>query len=200
MIRALDILAAGRAAVSIPVLSTADCVRLAGLAKSRPYTRVRPVAGSEARRVWQSFDICTAVPPLLRELADDIARRVNAGLSRMRPAPGPDVRFNNLTLQRYAPTPYGITPHRDHREYRGLVGVVVLTGRGRFLVCDDRAGRNAREVPAPPGHLVLMRAPGFAGSEWRPFHAIVDVVSPRLSLGMRWWSPPQARQRKTTPA
>ena len=49
----------------------------------------------------------------------------------------------------------------------------------------ERSGRGAREVPCPPGDLLLMRAPGFAGRRDRPFHYLSDVTQARLTLGLR---------------
>jgi len=61
----------------------------------------------------------------------------------------------------------------------------VLAGAGRFLDSADRAGRAAREVPAPPGQLLLMRAPGFNGRNDRPFHAVREITAERSILGLR---------------
>ncbi len=43
--------------------------------------------------------------------------------------------------------------------------IVVVGGGGRLFVCADRSGRDAREIPALPGHVILKRGPGFGGSE-----------------------------------
>jgi hypothetical protein len=40
-------------------------------------------------------------------------------------------------------------------------------------------------VPIPPGSLLLMRAPGFAGREDRPFHFLNEVAEERVCLGLR---------------
>ena len=65
------------------------------------------------------------------------------------------------------------------------MALVTLSGNARFCLCDDRAGRGARELPCPPGSLLLMRAPGFGNRRDRPFHFLDRVTRPRLSLGLR---------------
>ena len=88
--------------------------------------------------------------------------------------------------ERYAPGSRGITPHRDHLRYGGLVALVILSGDGRFCLCRDRCGSNAREIAAGPGDALLMRAPGLAGSSDRPFHFLDQITKERLSFGLRW--------------
>jgi hypothetical protein len=90
-----------------------------------------------------------------------------------------------LILQRYEPGCLGITPHRDHIKYTALVAIVVLCGDGRFRVCADRSGRGAVEIPAPAGHVLLMRAPGFERQGRRPFHFLDQVTERRYSFGLR---------------
>jgi len=106
-------------------------------------------------------------------------------LTRRRPPVACPFRFNDLIVQRYEPGALGITPHRDHRRYEGLIAVIPLSGAARFLLCANRSGDAAREVPAPPGSLVLMRGAGFAGRSDRPFHMVRDIGRRRLSLGLR---------------
>lgn len=61
----------------------------------------------------------------------------------------------------------------------------MLGGAGRFLICGDRSGSGAREIPFAPGDLLLMRAPGFQGRGDRPFHAVRDITAGRYILGLR---------------
>lgn len=93
--------------------------------------------------------------------------------------------LNDLVLQKYEEGSLGITPHRDHLTYINLVCLFVISGQGRFFICDDRSGSNAREIEAPPGHVILMRAPGFRGSTGRPFHFLSDIQERRYSFGLR---------------
>jgi hypothetical protein len=115
------------------------------------------------------------------------------------PFAGP-LRFNEMMLNRYEAGSLGITPHRDHASYRNLVALFVLEGEGRFHVAADRSGRSARPVPAPPGHVILMRAPGFSVPEGvpdRPFHFVTDITSRRTVFGLRQEEPPGARAART---
>ncbi len=184
--RALGRMAAGEDATAVPVLEAGARRHWAGVAEACRYEPATPVVGSGGRRVWQAFGVCRAVPDAFHDLAGTVAEWLDAARRELQPAPFPAIAFNELVLQRYVDAAYGITPHRDHRRYRYLVAVVVLAGQGRFLVCDDRAGRGARQVSAQPGALILMRAPGFADSERRPFHAVVDISARRLTLAMRF--------------
>ena len=88
-------------------------------------------------------------------------------------------------LQRYSVGEVGITPHVDRTAYRNVVCLFVLEGQGRFYICDDRAGNGAREIPHTAGDVLLMRAPGFRGSDERPFHFVRDIQSPRYVFGLR---------------
>jgi hypothetical protein len=94
--------------------------------------------------------------------------------------------FNSMVLQRYQKDSLGITPHKDGLSYINLVCVFIIGGRGRFYVCSDRSGRNAKEIDASPGNVILMRAPGLFGPEDnRPFHFVTDIKETRYTFGLR---------------
>jgi len=93
--------------------------------------------------------------------------------------------FNDLIVQHYAAGCAGISPHRDHIRYEDLVVIVPLCGSARFYVCAARDGREPREIPAPVGSAVLMRAPGFDGNRARPFHYVEEITADRYSFGLR---------------
>jgi hypothetical protein len=101
--------------------------------------------------------------------------------------------FNEMMLTRYQPGWLGITPHRDHASYINLVALIVLAGEGRFCVTTDRSGRDARPVDGTAGRVILMRAPGFLGSDVRPFHFVADIAATRIVFGLRHEHPPGAR-------
>lgn len=174
--------------VSLPLLDRTARQRLCAASASLSFRLARPVVGEGERAVYQDFTICMDVPwhSLLWRFAAALERHINAAL-RLCGAPllRPEFHINDLAIQRYERGGRGITPHRDHVRYDGLVAVVPLSGAARFCVCADRVGGQAREVPAPPGNLLLMRAPGFAGRSDRPFHFVADVTRRRLSLGLR---------------
>ena len=175
-------------AVSLPLLDPQARQRLIDAAADLPFRPARPVIGEGERAVHQEFDICMTFPDnsLFHAFAAEMARWVNGALDRLDPPLlSEPMRFNDLALQRYEPGSLGITAHRDHVRYEGLVALVLLSGAARFFVCADRSGRDAREVPAPAGHVLLMRAPGFAGRRDRPFHFLRNITRQRLSLGLR---------------
>ena len=180
----------GRAdALAAPYLDEAARRTLADCCAELAFRDARPVLGAPGREVRQDLELTTDIPedsPLLA-LAKRLQSDLRAALDRMEPPPL-DYPFvvNDFIVQRYTPGRRGITPHRDHARYRGLVAIVVLSGTGRFWVCGNREGADRRDVPAPPGSLLLMRAPDFSGRADRPFHALSDVTETRYSFGMRY--------------
>lgn len=175
-------------AASLPFLAEATRRRLVAAAEGLAFRAARPVIGEGERAVMQDFEICMPVPAdsPYHALAAALGRLVDAALARLEPPPlsRPFV-FNDVVVQRYPAGSFGITAHRDHVKYVGLVALVPLSGAARFLLSADRAGHGAREVPSPSGCLLLMRAPGFAGARERPFHLVREVRETRLSLGLR---------------
>ena len=175
-------------AVSLPLLGLRARRRLIGATAHLPFRPATPVVGEGEDAVHQDFDLCMSIPErsLFHAFAGSLGRLVDASLAGLDPAPlARPFRFNDLVVQRYPKGSFGITAHRDHTRYQGLVALVTLAGTARFFVCAERSGRGAREVPCPPGDLLLMRAPGFAGRRDRPFHFLRDVTQARLALGLR---------------
>lgn len=175
-------------AVSLPLLGTRARRRLIGATTRLRYRAARPLVGAGGNAVRQDFEICMAVPEgsLLRSFTAKLEALFNAALDSLQPKPlGRPLRLNDLVVQRYPKNSLGITAHRDHIRYEDLVALVTLSGDSRFCLCDDRAGANPREIPCPPGGLLLMRAPGFGGRHERPFHFLDRIARPRLSLGLR---------------
>jgi hypothetical protein len=101
--------------------------------------------------------------------------------------------FNSMVLQRYEEGSLGITPHKDGLRYINLVCVFVIGGWGRFYVCADRSGKDATEIDASPGNVILMRAPGlFRVEDNRPFHYVLEIQETRYAFGLRQKKEPQA--------
>lgn len=175
-------------ALSLPLLSDAFGRELFAEAQSASFRSARESIGEGDRVVYQRMEVCDRfhVGSGFIALRDEFQLLWDASFVE-----GPDypfespVLFNDLMLQRYAPGEVGITPHRDRRDYRNVVCLFVLAGRGRFGVCVDRRGTNAREIPNSPGELILIRAPGFLGSGARPFHFVRDITEPRYVFGLR---------------
>lgn len=179
---------AGEDAASLDLLSRKGCAVLLEASAALAYRKARPVIGEGERRVYQDFEICMPVPEgsPFHDCRDAVERLIARALLEM-PAPplAKAPRLNDLVVQRYPPGSRGITAHRDHLCYRGLVAILTLAGRARFFVSTERSGEGAREVPIPPGSLLLMRAPGFTGRDDRPFHFLSDVTEERVCLGLR---------------
>lgn len=175
-------------AVSIPLLSPEACARHVAGTDHLTYRPGRPVVGTGEKSVYQDFEITMDVPAdnLLANLRTNIETFLNAALEELDPPLLDDpLVLNDMVVQRYHAGSLGITPHRDHIRYTGLVAIAVLQGAGRYCISEDRAGTDPREVPGRAGRLILMRAPGFAGRTDRPFHFLTGVDEPRISFGLR---------------
>jgi len=175
-------------ALSLPLLTEAARQSLLAATADLSYRPARPQIGEGEKAVQQDFDICMHVPDdsALSRFAALFETLTNDALAHIDPPCCPPLRYNNLVVQRYRPVPVGITPHRDHICYQGLVSLLVLEGDGCFSITADRAGSDAREIPCPPGGLLLMRGAGFAGMKTRPFHQLRDIRSGRVSFGLRY--------------
>ena len=174
-------------AAALPFLADDGRRHLLAAAEGLAYRQARPMIGEGERAVRQEFEICMNPPPgPFHDCAAALERLLAPALACLPAPPLAAVPpLNDVVLQRYPPGALGITPHRDHVRYRDLVAIVTLAGKARFGVCRDRSGTGAREVPIPPGSLLLMRAPGFAGRDDRPFHFVSDVTEARVCLGLR---------------
>lgn len=155
-----------------------------------PFRRARTkVIVNEKTVVTQDFELCSDLPAAgaFWHCVKTFERRFNKALAAMVPCPVTSpLRLNDVMVQRYASGSKGISPHRDHIRYRGLIALLVLSGHGRYFICKDREGSAAREIPASPGYLILMRAPDFANRKDRPFHYLTDITSERYSFGIRY--------------
>ncbi len=175
-------------AVSLPLLSQNTLRELIEETGTFAYRPATPVIGEGEKRVMQDCEVSCAVSwdGPLAACAGHLQSDLQAALALLSPHPLPE-RFciNDLIVQRYPKGSGGITPHRDHLAYRGLISVITLSGTCRFAVCRDRSGADARTVPAPPGWLVLMRGPGLFGLNDRPFHFVDRFSEPRISIGLR---------------
>jgi hypothetical protein len=175
-------------AVALDLLAQQGCDLLLAASAALTYRQAKAVVGEGDRRVYQDFEICMPVPDgsPFHDCRDALERLLARALLEM---PAPPLThppsLNDLVVQRYPVGSQGITAHRDHLCYRDLVAIVTLAGRARFFVSTERSGEHAREVSMPPGSLLLMRAPGFAGRDDRPFHFLTDVTEERVCLGLR---------------
>ena len=186
MAAALEGCAREEAAV-VPLLTPAKCRTFVGAGADLAFRSAKPVIGEGERAVYQDFDICLSIPQTHRlwQLTRAVERLIAAALGTMAEPPLEALPLNDLVLQRYPPGARGITPHRDHVRYVGLVVIVQMSGDGRFGLCADRSGAGTRALDAGPGDAILMRAPGFGGSKNRPFHFLDGITVERYSLGIR---------------
>lgn len=175
-------------ALAVPWLDRAARVALVETTRALPFRKARPLVGEGERVVHQDFDICMPVPEghALHTLRCASERALQEALAALGPTVlGEPFLLNDLVVQRYPPRSAGITPHRDHLRYVGLVAIVLLAGDGAFSVCDDRGGAGERAIEALPGDLILMRAPGLFGRRDRPFHQMKAVTRERITVGLR---------------
>ena len=135
----------------------------------------------------QDFSICRDVPldNSLHHLGDALSGLFDTALGLLDTPPVEHADFNDLVVQQYAAGSQGISPHRDHVRYTGLVVLVILVDGGRFGVCAERSGADATTLKAGVGDLLVMRGAGFAGFRERPFHFLDAVTTPRTSVGYR---------------
>jgi len=151
------------------------------------YRQARPEVGTGENRVRQDFSICRDVPEdnPLHYLGGALSGLFDTALALLDAPPVKRADFNDLVVQQYAAGSQGISPHRDHVRYTGLVVLVILVDGGRFRVCAERSGADATTLEAGVGDLLVMRGAGFAGFRERPFHFLDAVTTPRTSVGYR---------------
>ncbi|MDZ7840467.1 MAG: hypothetical protein U5R46_06545 [Gammaproteobacteria bacterium] len=177
-----------RPAVSMRVLHGPVLEELAAAAEQLSYQSAVYEAGKPEARVYQEFDYCGAVPDdhPIQYLGRWFETRLRSALALMTVPPvETGFTINDIVCQCYRPGELGITPHRDHVAYTGLIILVVLAGRGRYFVCPRRDGDGRREIESHPGWAILMPGPGYAGRSHRPFHMVTDIASVRYSVGLR---------------
>ena len=175
-------------ALAVPALTPAYRAWLMEEARSAPFRGARPLVGRGERLVRQRMGVHDGFGPdsRFRDLTRHYQALWDGWLASVTPCPFESrLVFNDLMLQVYEPGETGITPHMDRTAYRNLICLFVLEGRGRFGVCEDRGGRGARIIDHEPGDVVLTRAPGFRGSDHRPFHFLDRITERRYVFGLR---------------
>ena len=98
-----------------------------------------------------------------------------------------ELKLNSIYLQRYRPSSFGISPHRDNPRFINLISIFTLSGNARFYLCNDKTGSSPHELDASPGSVILLRAPGLPGkSIERPDHYLSGPTeSFRYSITLR---------------
>ena len=138
-------------AVAVPALTAEYRAWLIEEARATQFREARPVVGRGERLVHQRMGVHNGFRADSR--FHDLTRHYQAAWDRWlaamasNPFESPLV-FNDLMLQVYEPGETGITPHMDRTDYRNLICLFVLEGRGRFGIC--RGPERARDADRRP--------------------------------------------------
>lgn len=176
-------------AVCMPLLNKKDLASLICAADLLPYRTSKLAVGSGLNIVKQNFQICMSPPKsaIFWVLGRELEQLLYGAFGQLKP-PLLLEKFgiNDIVVQRYAAGSSGISAHRDHLKYRGLISLILLSGTGRFYICKDRLQSKKTEVLWTPGSVVFMRAPGLENCDERPFHFLTDIRTKRYSIGLRY--------------
>ena len=179
-------------AVAIDCISTETCAALSDLADQLHYREARPGTGSSRTPVYQDFELDYEVPrehPFWRiaeALQNVFGPLLDSFLPEARSDSDTNFSLNDLIVQRYPPGCSGISPHRDHIEYRVIILILLLSGDGDFRVHTERSETEGSVIDFQPGQLLMMGAPGIAPGFVRPFHSVRGVTAVRRTIGMRF--------------
>ena len=181
-------------AVAVPALTAEYRAWLIEEARATQFREARPVVGRGERLVRQRMGVHNGFRADSR--FHDLTRHYQAAWDRWlaaitsNPFESPLV-FNDLMLQVYEPGETGITPHVDRTDYRNLICLFVLEGRGRFGICRDRSGRGTRIVAHEPGDVVLTARARVQGFRLPP----VPLSRSHYRAALRVRTAARARQR-----
>lgn len=175
-------------ATSVPLLMEDFRLALLQEAASYPYTPEAEVVGNGNQIVKQQLSSFTDFPAssLYNQLKNAFQNLLDEHLAAIKIYPfATKLDFNAVVLQKYQPGSIGITSHRDRSIYINLVCIFNIGGQGRFYVCGDRSGSNAKAIDSSPGSVIFLKAPGFMDSPERPFHYVNDIQTTRYTFGLR---------------
>ncbi len=175
-------------AASIPLLREDFRGALLQEAASYPYTLEAEVVGNGNQTVRQQVSSFTDFPAftLYSQLRNAFQNLLDEHLAALKIYPfATKLNFKAMVLQKYKPGSIGITPHRDRSTYINLVCIFNIGGQGKFYICDDRCGNNAKAIDSSPGSVIFFKAPGFMNSPERPFHYVNDIQTNRYTFGLR---------------
>ena len=173
-------------ALSLPILADEFRLELLDEASRYPLRAARNTVGKGANQVSQdmllqdqlrSDGLFARLTKLFQELFDSSVDHRLYFDDR--------VVFNDMIVQKYEVGSGGITPHLDRTDYRHIICLFVLSGRGRFFIAEDRQKKNQTEISNFPGDVILMPGPGFKILEKRPFHYLEDIAEERWVFGLR---------------
>ncbi len=175
-------------AIAVPLLQEPARLALLREASSYTYSLENGVVGTGDRIVRQQYSSFEAFPEssLYVRLKQEFQALMSEQLANVDTYPfAAPLSFNSMVLHKYEPGELGITPHRDGLSAINLVCIFNIAGRGQFCLCEDRQGKNPQEIETIPGNVIFLRAPGFLGSQERPFHYVTNIQATRYSFGLR---------------
>ena len=174
--------------VSFPIIPEERRVVLLKEGEKYEYAKQPEFVGKHKVREQLSSFAKFPEESLYRRLQEDFTSLLNYKLqaASVKPFLNSPVIFNEPVLQKYDAGSIGITPHVDHAANINLICVFLMKGYGSFYLCDDREKTNSRFLEAAPGHVMILRAPGFLGSNFRPFHYLENILEDRLTFGLRF--------------
>jgi dihydroneopterin aldolase len=175
-------------AISIPLIDEGLRAKLLEEACNKKYLPQPELVSKGTVREQLSSTVEFDAHGLLIQLRDVFERTVKDKALEYDPSGllfGRPLMFNELSLQKYDPGSIGITPHMDFKRSRNLICILILKGTATFATCDDREGNNPQYIDATPGRMIIMRAPDYKGSDFRPFHYVTDITEERIVFGLR---------------
>jgi hypothetical protein len=179
-----------KSAVVLNCISKEACADLSDLADQLQYRNAQPVTGPDKAPVYQDFELDYEIPQehCFWEIAAELQSVFKLLLeeSRIAADDNDDFRLNDLIVQRYPPGCAGISPHRDHIEYRMVILILLLSGDGDFRIHPERDENEGQIIDFHPGQLLMMGAPGLAPGFVRPFHSVRNFSTVRRTIGMRY--------------
>ena len=177
-------------AIAIDCITKEACTELSDLADQLQYRNAQPVTGPDKAPVYQDFELDYEIPQehYFWEIASELQSIFKPLLEEYQIAgdDSDDFRLNDLIVQRYPPGCAGISPHRDHIEYRVVILILLLSGDGEFRIHPDRDETTGEIIDFHTGQLLMMGAPGLSPGFVRPFHSVRNVSTARRTIGIRY--------------
>lgn len=176
-----------RGAVSFPFLTEEECAPLIEEAKKLTYKTKKEYPGSHGvRQQFATSEIERGGSSLLSVFAEEFEEKIRL----LYPTIDmfmftPELSFSDICVQWYKADSIGITPHREGQSFRNLIAIILLSGSGTFYLCRNEKGEYAKALHTEPGWCILMRAPGFLGTDVQPYHYVSDIKEERLIIALR---------------
>jgi len=175
-------------ATSFKILNEGFRLRLLEEAETYSYKAEEEIVGSGDKIVRQQMSSFEDFPKgsLFIDLKKSFQGLLDKYVKNLKPHPfDTRLKLNSMSIQKYERGSLGITPHRDGLRYKNIICNFNIGGGGSFFICSDRSGEDSKEIDFPPGSILFMRAAGFLGSDFRPFHYVKDIQDTRYVFGLR---------------